>query len=646
MAASAQDIKPFKDKATKKYGYKVSSKDKKWAIGPAFDSAKKFADGVAEVKVDGKIGLIDIEGNYIFTPDYDDIGKFDRNGLCELTVKLSTFNKLHGVADREGHIIIPVEARDVHIDRSGLICVEYDTAVPGFGTERMWGIYGMDGGEIFAPQFSSYPYFSDGMAIARSAVNGLYGIINDRGDVLQPFKYLALQRYSNNYKALGTDFSHTTWNFDLSVSQTLRQRGAVIPYDPKDDPVRAVAWHSGPIGRRLYQNCVKLVQFQTLNTVTKAYCSTLPIDWGFGRFVRLEPCQVPAGTENAMYYGTDKPYYTLKAFLYEQDGTLVEELCSLGWLEGDTMEGVVYNAGGEELWMVLKDPNAAAVPSYVADVIDYRPIQHDDIFNGMGFPLSALTKIRTLYDFKDRCRTIYEMENIGVNSYMPLPPHKHIREEQNASRARVFRYAFRMGEVVNCTVHKKDGPARLELSKDLVLRFKDKFDEPSYTMREGEELVFWGPNNARTVGVSLEAVPPSDKYTADDLYGTGLSYRYVLSMYEEDGTWLRTLGVAPWVDYAQDGIIVFEGLDIALIMPPVHRPGGPGPSPASVASPSGHGSPASVASPTGPGSPASVASPGSPASVASPGAAAGSVAKPGIPLREPAPHVLSAVGGI
>ena len=619
--ATAQDLKPYKDKVTKKYGYKADRKDKSWAIAPAFDSAKKFTDGTAEVRVSGKIGLIDAEGAYIFPPEYDEIGRFDRNGLCELAVKIATFTKLHGVADRSGQIIIPVQARDVHIDRDGIIGAKYEVAVPGFGTDQLWGVYGMDGSEIFPPQFYLYPSFSGGIGIARSAVNGLYGLVSDTGEVLKPFNYLALQHSSNSYKALGTDFSHVSWNFDLSVSQTLHQPGAIIPYDPMDDPVRAVAWHCGPIGRRLYQNCVKLVQLQSMATGLKAYCSTLPIDWGYGRFVRLEPCQVPEGTADAMYYGEGKPYYTLKALLYEPDGTFVEELSSLGWLEADCSEGIVYNAGGEELWMVSMDPNALAVPSYVTDVSGYRPIQHDNIFNGMGFNLSALTKIRTLYDFREMVRTIYEMENIGLNSYLPPPPHtQYARQERDASRARVFRYAFRMGEVVNCSVRKKDGAATLELSKDLVLRFKDKFDDPSYTMREGEELVFWGPGNARTVGLSLEALPPSDKYTADDLYGTGLSYRFVLSMYDEDGTWLRTLAVAPWIDYIQDGLLVFEGAGIALILPPGLRPGGLG-------SPAGHG-------PAGPGS---VGGPGSPAGPGGP--------KGGIPLREPAPHALSAIGG-
>ena len=57
LALSAQDLKPAKDKATKKYGYQ--SKAKVWVIPPRFDGAKRFSNGAAEVELNGLRGLID-----------------------------------------------------------------------------------------------------------------------------------------------------------------------------------------------------------------------------------------------------------------------------------------------------------------------------------------------------------------------------------------------------------------------------------------------------------------------------------------------------------------------------------------------------------------------------------------------------------
>ena len=86
-------------------------------------------------------------------------------------------------------------------------------------------------------------------------------------------------------------------------------------------------------------------------------------------------------------------------------------------------------------------------------------------------------------------------------------------------------------------------------------------------MRGGDELIYWGPNNARTVVLRLEAASRSGNFTRDDIHGTDYSYRFVLDMFEEDGTWLRTLAEAPWIDYVIDGVIVFEPLGLALITP-------------------------------------------------------------------------------
>ncbi len=213
-------------------------------------------------------------------------------------------------------------------------------------------------------------------------------------------------------------------------------------------------------------------------------------------------------------------------------------------------------------------------------ITDYRTVNHSDIFSGLGIGISDLSSLSYLYNYTSLCRDIIEGENIGICSYTPAAPSMvHARAERQAGRAPVFNYPFRMGDVVNCSVHKKDDKLRLELSDELVCRFKDELEDPYYTTSGGEELIFWGPNNARTIGLSLRAVPKTSGNTSDDIHHTGYSYRFVLSMYEEDGTWLRTLAEAPWIDYIQDGIIVFEPLGIALITPfagrPKHHPSAP-----------------------------------------------------------------------
>ena len=71
LPATAQDLKPVRDKQTRKYGYQA--KNKSWVIEPRFDGASRFNDGFAEVTIDGRKGLIDTEGTMILPADLSNI---------------------------------------------------------------------------------------------------------------------------------------------------------------------------------------------------------------------------------------------------------------------------------------------------------------------------------------------------------------------------------------------------------------------------------------------------------------------------------------------------------------------------------------------------------------------------------------------
>lgn len=104
FSASAQNMKPVKDKATKKYGYQT--KGKVWVIEPQFDAAAKFdKNGMAEVKVNGRTGIIDGQGTFIIPAEYDNISKFDKYGYCELMQKEGSV-KYRGIADLTGRIVL------------------------------------------------------------------------------------------------------------------------------------------------------------------------------------------------------------------------------------------------------------------------------------------------------------------------------------------------------------------------------------------------------------------------------------------------------------------------------------------------------------------------------------------------------------
>ena len=561
LAASAQGMKPVKDKATKKYGYQA--KGKVWVIEPQFDAAAKFdKNGMAEVKVNGRTGIIDGQGTFIIPAEYDNISKFDKFGYCELMQKSGSV-KYRGIADLTGRIVLPLEFRDVAVSRDGrLFFGEKDAPVAGFGYERLWGIYNAAGQEIFAPQFYTRPTFNDGYAVAIDGVKRLKGIICEDGTVPVPFEYLAITRSSGAYKCLATDFTRVFFSGDLRDKQVFRQTGAVIPYDPQGDPVRAAAYRCGPVGVRFHENSLKLMELRRDLLGATVLCADLPIEWGYGRFVRFEPFAVQPGTTGSMSFSNQKSY-VLKALLYEADGSLVKTISNYGYFEAECAQGLIYVAADGQRWLAMADINAPGTRAYTLPLTGYRELIHTDVCHGLGIDPNAVSKLNNHTDFVNRCMDIIEAENVGITSYLPIVQDGAFAyAERDASRGMIFHRPFHMGEVVNCSVKRSEGGAEVKLLPELVCHFVDKLDDPYYKM-EGDELIYWGPNNARTVGLSLIASKRGG--TQDDVHSTGLAFDLVLSLYEEDGRWMRTLAIMPFADYVGHGMIVFEGPGIALL---------------------------------------------------------------------------------
>lgn len=567
LAASAQNLKPVRDKATKKYGYQDKSKN--WVIEPVYDKARRFdSDGFAIVEINDLQGLIDMNGDLLLQPEWDDIGKFNKMGLCEVTHKEGR-QKLRGVADLTGRLIIPAVCYSVNFYQSdGIVTARRDGNVPPYGFHALWGVYDAQGREIFAPQFASSPSFRNGRAVATSGRTGLVGVISADGRTLVSLKNLAATTEYNGFRVLGPDFRITTYDSNMNSSTSAPHPGYVAPYDPQDDDVRLAAWGMNGIGMRLHRNQVKETSLMEDFRSRNLMCSDLDIDWGGrldDRFIRLEPCAVDDNVPGSMENPRNGRHYTLKAILYESDGRRVGEVSSRGWIEAVCEAGLIYHSDEDRLWLILPDINYPAMRSFRIPVSNYRMTGHEDVYAGLGIVPGDLERLGDL-DFRvRRMEEIRKAENAGITSYLPRPVmnSRAARVEDRLLRSPIFRRAYRMGEVVNCRVKHQEGGVEVELSDMLVLPFRDRLENPSYDM-ETEEEIFWGPHNNRTVHLRLEAVPKNPECLEDDLMGSDYSFRIVLALFEEDGTYLRTLASAPFVDYAREGLLVFEPLGIAL----------------------------------------------------------------------------------
>ena len=564
--AWAQDLKPVKDKSSKLFGYQDKSKN--WVIPPAYSAAKRFSGGFAIVEQEGLKGVIDQSGNWILKPEWDNVEKFGKSGLCEVTRKEGK-TKYRGVANSAGELVIPAECLSVNINQSeGIITAQTEVEIPRWGRKALWGVYDAAGDEIFEPQFASAPSWHNGKAIAKSASNGLYEIIDSDGKVLLPPVNLAISTSGSGFEVLSSDFVSCTYDSRMFKSNEFAYPGYVAPYDPEGDVVRAIAWHAGPIGARLHRNNLKLIRIGQDARGRRAECEDIRLDWGFNRFVRLEPFVDEQGLPGSMLNPENNTYYTVKAILYEADGRFVQEVSRYGWLEAECADGFIYNAEGVETWIALKDINCLAIPAFSLPLTGYKQIDHGDILAGLGLRNYELGRMYDPSNAMRRYDEIREAENVGITSYLPRPAPdlKTARTLDNAMRSPLFRQAFGMGQVVNCKVKSIDDGVELDLSDRLVCHFEDEFKDPRYYMK-GDEEIFWGPNNARTVRLLLEETPdPKDPLaTKDDIMGSERSFAIVIALFEEDGRYLRTLAVVPSVDYASDGTLVFENAGIVII---------------------------------------------------------------------------------
>ena len=562
--AAAQDLKPVKDRDSKLFGYQDKSKN--WVIPPSFTAAKRFNGGFAVVEVQGLKGLIDESGAWVLKPEWDSIDKFDKAGLCEVMRKEGK-TKLRGIANSSGQMVIPAECLSISISpNEGIIMAERYVQTQRSGLKPLWGVYNAEGAEIFEPQFASAPSWRNGRGIAKSAWDGLYGIIDSDGNTLLPFDNLAISASGSSFEVLTSDFTTCVYDSRMFKSNTYAYPGYVAPYDPAGDPVRAAAWRVGPIGARLYRNNLKLADLGRDGRSRNVVCSDLRLDWGYGRFVRLEPCLDLQGLPGSMLDpDSEGNYYTIKAILYERDGRFVQEISRWGWLEAECADGFIYNAEGTETWIALKDINTPARPSFSIPLSGYKMINRGDIYSALGLRSYEVGRMYDPSGAVRRCEQIREGENIGITSYLPRPAPslRSIKLLDEAMRSPLFRHPFRIGQVVNCKARPGDNGLELELSDRLVCHFEDKFSDPYFKM-DGDEEIYWGPHNARTVRLSLEEVNDRNA-TKDDMLGSDRYFSVVISLYEEDGSYLRTLGVVPCVDFATKGYLVFDKLGLALI---------------------------------------------------------------------------------
>lgn len=588
ISAAAQDYKPVKDKATKKFGYQDKS-TKEWVIAPAYDKAGAFKDGVAIVEDRGYSGVITQDGKWLFEAEYDKIGHFDKNGLSEVMQK-GDKGKLYGVINIDGRVIIPVDATHIDITKAKVIlaCRYKRLPEPNAYTSKsvpMWGVFDFSGKKILDCKFSAKPnILNRDVVVAKEMSSGLFGLYDLSGNCRIPHTNLALFLSNGEFKALGEDFLWRTYNDAGQLIEGRGQaprRGYVIPYDAAGDDVRTAAYRHNMIGIRLHYNQVKNIIIPAeVSRGTSARCNVLVsasgqiVDWGRYRdnFVRLEPQKDAPG---ASINSPDGSKYALQAKLYDATGKYLRTLSSYGWIEAIFDFGVIYNVEGKFRWVIFTDVNADAAIIAIA-LNGWRTVNPDEVATDFSFEGNENWMMRN-YDicreFESRIRLL---ENIGLGSYDMIP------EIPAAARGAVDRFRrsypvlrreFRMGQVLPAkkTVNSQ-GEVTLKIADHLTMNFIDDYS-PSNLRNEGEETIWWGPLNDRFIRLDLIATPKdmskvSSPETLSGFYDDKDMVNYVFSLavnlYEDDGTFVRNLGTATRITYHTGHVFYIDELGLVF----------------------------------------------------------------------------------
>ena len=120
----------------------------------AYEDARFFKNGLAAVKINDRYGYIDLNGNFLIKPQFDDAKSFLDSGFAIVGVGLKNFRKW-GIINRKGEYIINPQFDFIIHGTNDLFMVNID---------GKWGLIDSLGNFILKPDFSDVWVYPNGIA--------------------------------------------------------------------------------------------------------------------------------------------------------------------------------------------------------------------------------------------------------------------------------------------------------------------------------------------------------------------------------------------------------------------------------------------------------------------------------------------------
>ncbi len=210
----AQDLKPKKDKETKKYGF--INKAEEWIVKPIYDDADKFKDGFAKIYINKKEGLITETGSVLVEPQFDDIDKF-KDGIA--IVKL---NKKYGFIDKTGKTLCEPKYDEIEKFSSDNIAkIELG---------KKFGLIKNDGSVLIEPRFNLIEKFYGNLAnvaIDKYTNQKRWGLIDKTGKVIFEPIYVFPLSFNNRSLAI----ANITDGLDQAMYLIVKNDGSILLND-------------------------------------------------------------------------------------------------------------------------------------------------------------------------------------------------------------------------------------------------------------------------------------------------------------------------------------------------------------------------------------------------------------------------------
>lgn len=552
LPSAAQTLKPVKDKETKLFGYQDESKN--WVIQPQFDNARKFHGPVAEVMV-----------------------KENRN-------------KLWGVINEDGELVIPIECEDVSINEKQNIILAnryFQLENPGRYTNTdlyAWGVYDLEGGEIWCPQFDSKPSFNrDGHAVVKDKATRRAGIVSIDGVVVLPLENYAVSSTLNGYDVLGPSlelypFGSTSARPSgrLGSSMFLGATPCTIPYKTDDDDIKAAAYGHRKIGVKLTANTIFSLDCEPANRFNASLGNIVDsegraIDWGryTDRFVRLELAYADEETQLAVPDVATGVRYTVVANFYEPNGEFIECLCPEGLLYAQLGQGVAYKTCFGEYWFAADDINwpydLRHVTLNVENIIDWNNVE-----DMIGLNVNEKNDLCNFWRSGRRHMDV-ELADIGALQSYAMPEEITNKETLRYQDRLANNYSFlfrryHQGQIYQISSYSPGKSENVVRLADAAPHANLNLDYSAGFTYNSTEPIFWGVRGDRYVKI----VPIPKRYYVAPTFSDGViddrpDCKYVINfefrLYEEDGTYVQTLGRARTIWFGDEDIVGFKDVD-------------------------------------------------------------------------------------